>query len=47
MADHADCLAHDLLKQKGQPIVYTPGKWWLIMMVIKHLPAVIFNKLNI
>ncbi|OYU11174.1 MAG: short-chain dehydrogenase [Comamonadaceae bacterium PBBC1] len=33
--------------QKGQPTVYAPGKWWLIMMIIKHLPAVIFNKLNI
>jgi len=28
-------------------VIYVPGKWWLIMMVIRHLPSFIFNKLNI
>lgn len=28
-------------------IVYAPAKWWLIMMVIRHLPSFIFNKMNI
>ena len=28
-------------------VFYAPGKWWLIMMVIRHLPTFIFNKLNI
>lgn len=28
-------------------VIYAPGKWWLIMMVIRHLPRFIFNKLNI
>lgn len=32
---------------QGQPLVYTPAKWWLIMTVIRHLPRAIFNKLNI
>jgi decaprenylphospho-beta-D-erythro-pentofuranosid-2-ulose 2-reductase len=32
---------------KGKPIVYAPAKWELIMMVIRHLPQFIFNKLNI
>ncbi len=27
--------------------IYAPGKWWLIMMVIRHLPNFIFKKLNI
>jgi decaprenylphospho-beta-D-erythro-pentofuranosid-2-ulose 2-reductase len=27
--------------------IYAPGKWWLIMMIIRHLPNFIFNKLNI
>lgn len=27
--------------------IYVPGKWWLIMTVIKHLPKFIFHKLNI
>jgi decaprenylphospho-beta-D-erythro-pentofuranosid-2-ulose 2-reductase len=31
----------------GKPVVYTPAKWGLIMLIIKHLPAFIFNKLNI
>ena len=33
--------------ERGQPLVYAPGKWRLIMWVIRHLPAFIFNKLNI
>ncbi|MDR1529353.1 MAG: SDR family NAD(P)-dependent oxidoreductase [Burkholderiales bacterium] len=31
----------------GKKIVYTPRKWWLIMMVVRHLPSFIFNKMNI
>lgn len=31
----------------GKPVIYAPGKWRLIMLVISHLPAVIFNKMNI
>lgn len=33
--------------EAGKPIVYAPGKWQLIMMVIRHLPAFVFNKLDI
>lgn len=32
---------------RGSAVIYTPGKWRLIMLVIRHLPAFIFNKLNI
>lgn len=31
----------------GTPVVYTPRKWQVIMMVIRHLPAFVFNKMNI
>ena len=31
----------------GKPVVYTPAKWWAIMMIIRHLPAYVFNKINI
>jgi short-subunit dehydrogenase len=31
----------------GKPVVYAPGKWALIMLVIRHLPAFVFNKINI
>ncbi|WP_229467280.1 SDR family NAD(P)-dependent oxidoreductase [Massilia sp. Mn16-1_5] len=31
----------------GKPVVYAPKKWALIMMIIRHLPSVVFNKMNI
>lgn len=31
----------------GKSVVYTPVKWAMIMMVIRNLPNIIFNKLNI
>ena len=31
----------------GIPVVYVPAQWAVIMMVIRHLPRAIFNKLNI
>ena len=33
--------------EKGQAVIYTPKKWQLIMLIVRHMPAVIFNKLNI
>lgn len=32
---------------RGTRVVYTPGKWALIMMVIRHLPFFIFSKMRI
>jgi short-subunit dehydrogenase len=32
---------------QGDNTIYVPGKWYWIMLVIRHLPAFIFNKLNI
>ena len=31
----------------GRPVVYAPGKWALIMLVIRHLPRFLFNKADI
>lgn len=31
----------------GSPVVYAPGKWRLIMLVIRHLPRFVFNKMDI
>jgi len=28
-------------------VLYTPGKWALIMLVIRNLPAFVFNRLDI
>lgn len=33
--------------EAGKPVIYAPGKWCLIMMIIRHLPAAVFNKLDI
>ena len=32
---------------RKQATAYVPGKWRIIMAVIRHLPAMVFNKLNI
>ena len=31
----------------GKPVIYAPGKWALIMMVIRHLPRFVFNRMDI
>ncbi|EHK66867.1 short-chain dehydrogenase/reductase SDR [Achromobacter arsenitoxydans SY8] len=31
----------------GKPVVYAPGKWAVIMLVIRNLPRFVFNKMNI
>ncbi len=31
----------------GQTVAYVSRKWMLIMLIIQHLPRIIFNKLNI
>ena len=36
-----------LAADKGLPVAYVPKKWWLIMMIIRHLPSFIFKKMNI
>lgn len=32
---------------KGSAVIYAPAKWWLIMMIIRHLPRFVFNKMDI
>jgi decaprenylphospho-beta-D-erythro-pentofuranosid-2-ulose 2-reductase len=32
---------------QAKPVVYAPAKWAVIMMVIRHLPGFIFNKMDI
>lgn len=33
--------------QRGKTLIYTPAKWALIMMIIRHLPRFVFNKMDI
>lgn len=44
-----ECVAKQIVDavEAGTPVVYAPMKWWLIMIIIKHLPAFVFNKINI
>jgi decaprenylphospho-beta-D-erythro-pentofuranosid-2-ulose 2-reductase len=33
--------------RQGKPCIYAPAKWTMIMMIIRHLPRFVFNKLDI
>ncbi len=33
--------------EAGRLVIYAPGKWWLIMMIIRHLPNFLFKNLDI
>ena len=46
----AQQVAQDIVKacaKNASSTVYTPRKWQLIMLIIRMLPTVVFNKLNI
>ena len=32
---------------RAKAVVFSPRRWWFIMMIIRHLPTPIFNKLDI
>ena len=32
---------------RGQPVAYVPGKWALVMLVVRHLPRFLFHRLDI
>lgn len=33
--------------ERGRPLIYAPAKWAMIMMIIRHLPKFVFNKMDI
>lgn len=41
----AKCIVDGI--DKCKQTIYAPAKWELVMMVIRHLPSTVFNKLNI
>lgn len=45
----ADEVARQIVEgvRRGRPVVYAPGRWRLIMWVIRSMPALVFNKLDI
>lgn len=44
----ADKVAADIVSaiENGKPVLYTPAKWLIIMMIVQHLPRFIFNRTN-
>ncbi len=42
-------VAADIVKgvAKGAPVIYTPAIWRLIMLIIRHLPRVIFSRISV
>jgi len=45
----AEAVAREIVKAiaAGSPVVYAPGKWALIMLIIRGLPRAVLHKLNI
>lgn len=45
----AEAVAAQIVKavDAGKPVVYTPAKWALIMLVIRSLPRFVFNRMDI
>jgi len=44
-----DAVAQDILRalRRRRNVIYTPGFWLLIMLIIRHVPEPIFKKLKI
>ena len=44
-----DRVAGDIVRavSRGRRVVYTPWFWWVIMMIIRHLPWFVFRRLKI
>lgn len=44
-----ECVAQNIVRgiAQGKSVLYAPAKWALIMMVIRHLPNIIFKRINI
>ncbi len=42
-------VARDILRavKKRRNVIYTPGFWWLIMLIIRHIPEPIFKRMKI
>ncbi|MGB3413715.1 MAG: SDR family NAD(P)-dependent oxidoreductase [Microbacteriaceae bacterium] len=44
----ADQVAQGLVRaiDRGKAVAYLPGRWLLIMLIVRHIPRFIFHKLN-
>lgn len=46
-ASKAATLILEAAKRGGSPSVFVPGQWWLVAMILRHIPSFLFRKLNI
>lgn len=46
-AERAAALILAAARRGGSPSVFIPGQWWLVAMVLRHLPSFVFRRLNI
>jgi short-subunit dehydrogenase len=44
-----ETVARDIVRgiATRRPVIYTPGRWAAIMLVVRHLPRFVFNRLDI
>ncbi|GAB4494741.1 MAG: SDR family NAD(P)-dependent oxidoreductase [Anaerolineales bacterium] len=45
----AEQAAADIAKamQRRKQVIYTPARWWWVALALKHMPSVIFRRLNV
>jgi decaprenylphospho-beta-D-erythro-pentofuranosid-2-ulose 2-reductase len=48
MAIEVDVAAKGIVKAAGgSNVAYVPGQWMLVMMIIRHIPSIVFRRLSI
>jgi short-subunit dehydrogenase len=45
-ADDAARMILDVARRGGSPSAYVPARWWLVGSIVRHLPSVVFRRLN-
>jgi short-subunit dehydrogenase len=46
-ASKAAALILAAARRGGSPSVFVPGQWWLVAMILRHMPSAIFRRLNL
>ena len=46
-ASKAAALILSAARGGGSPSVFVPGQWWLVAMILRHIPSFVFRKLNL
>ena len=46
-ASKAAALILAAARRGGSPSVFVPAQWWLVAMILRHIPSFVFRKLNL